>query len=87
MGRLGGDDDGADGEFSMAVRAPGNTALGEPIKRTRERWRKHATGICGNVERVSVQVNPMPLSGAFVTRAEEVTRIEQACPRLSGNLL
>ncbi len=60
--------------------------LGEPIKRTCERWRKHATGICGNVERVSVEVNPMPLSGALVTRAEEVTRIEQACPSLSSDL-
>ena len=60
--------------------------LAEPIKRTCERWRKHATGICGNVDHICVQVNPMPLSGALVTRAEEVTRIEQACPRLSGNL-
>jgi hypothetical protein len=41
--------------------------LGEPIKCTCERWRKHATGTCGNVERVCVQVNPMPLSGALVT--------------------
>jgi hypothetical protein len=85
-----GDDDGDDGEFPLAGRAAGNpvsSRLGEPIKRTCERWRKQATGICGKVERVFVQVNPMPLSGALVIRTDEVTRIEQARPRLSGDLL